>query len=348
LDREFAAFYQVLGSGQKPDEAAFDTAACDFFDAHVSSASSADDFFNNFIPVWNCLVSERRLLDAATVWEWALRPALGWEKRTAQRIHKGTPFYFAAMTAILAKDLDGGYLLAHRAFEEDMKTHATSSPVTPASALVVMDSFNVHQAFRQWVSAKAGLVSQALEVYRRQYGRLLDFSTLRSKFLVAADLREEVFLFSYSVARLLRLRDLGPAAFASDFGGQLGANLLFDVALVTDAIIRHVDRVHWKFIDLASTLSVAAGLGLSKRKLQEINRLFNSDFDGTVQRCLDGSLALSDGSAITGLSAALALTYGCRNRGAHDVAAVNVLRSRFHEVSAALLDTLFVAVEVLY
>ena len=70
------------------------------------------------------------------------------------------------------------------------------------------------------------------------------------------------------------------------------------------------------------------------------------DFEQTLIACLDETVRLDDGFDVKGLAAALALTYGCRNRAAHDVSAVTVIRDRFEEVRQAVLDSLFLAVEI--
>ena len=348
IDRAFILFYQAVIGGSQPDHADFDPVALSFFDSHELTPVLVDLYFTNFTPLWSHLVAEGRLATAFALWEWALRPAFAWELQQGRHLHKGTAFYFAGMTAILSRDLDGGYLLMHRALEEDIRTSGMESPETPAYALVVMDSIQTHQAFRDWVLAKAELVTMALDKYRREHQRSLDFMAFRSRFLTKPELREEVFLFSYSVARLLHFQHLPSTTLSSDFAGQLCANLLFDLALVVDASIRCKYPAKWKFVDLATRLSMNANLGLSKRHLRELNKSFHCDFEGTVEQILRKQLRLSDGVRPVGLSAALGLTYGCRNRGAHDVSAVRVIRERFTEISAALLETLFATIEVLH
>jgi hypothetical protein len=345
IDREFAKFYEAVQGDAGPNAADFDAAANVFLDQRGGVPSDVDAFFNNFTPLWTNILSQGRIASASTVWIWALRPVLSWETASGKRVHKGTAFYFAAMTAILAGDIDAGYLYAHRAFEEDRITHGHLAPATPSLSLVCMDPDNVHQAFRDWVMEKATFVNSALEHYRSAHGRSLDFFGLSAKLLQRTELGDATFLFSYSVARLRRLEALGSIPFSSGFGGQLGANLLFDITLVIDAVLRRANAPIWKFIDLAAALSTQAALDLTKPRLIKVNARFQGDFDGTVNACLDGALILDDGFNVRGLAASLALTYGCRNRGAHDVSSVGAIRNRFDEVRQALLDALFVAVE---
>lgn len=70
---------------------------------------------------------------AELVWERVLQPALAWEHaHPGQFVHKGTPYYFWAMTAILGRDMDRGYLAIHRALEEDIRTHRQARPRGPS------------------------------------------------------------------------------------------------------------------------------------------------------------------------------------------------------------------------
>ena len=346
MDVEFSEFYQAVFRGASPDADGFDAAARSFFDSQGGDAGKVDDFFNNFTPVWTTFLAQGRNTKASSIWEWALRPAREWERISQSRLHKGTAFYFSAMTAILAGDLDAGYLYAHQAFEEDRLTHGVALPATPSLSLVCMDPDNVDQAFRGWVVEKSEFLTRALDQYRSRHGRQLDFRDTRTKLLTRADLAEATFLLSYSVARLKRLEAIGRVGFSSEFAGQLASNILFDVTLVTDAVIRKASGLHGSFIDLAAELSSRANLQLSNSRLRKINGLFQQDFEQTLIACLDETVRLDDGFDVKGLAAALALTYGCRNRAAHDVSAVTVIRDRFEEVRQAVLDSLFLAVEI--
>ncbi len=309
--------------------------------------------------------------------EWALRPVLGWEGRNpGKQLHKGSCFYYAGMTAIVARDIDGGYLFMHAALQEDIrKSHDNNpAPDSPSAAFVVMDADKVAQTFRVWVVAQAQRVETELSRYRSQHGRALTFAELRKKFLAQPALREAAYLFSHSVARIMRLEmheRVTRSALDSDFAAQLGLGLMFDFTLVTDALIKPhypgnkmikrgnngkpamkrgqaVLKTHLTFFDLAEHLSDKAGLQLSEQDLKDINAAFNGGLDAGLVSMLGGTHVVSGQGPIGGLKASLAVAYGCRNSGAHTVSASTILRSRFVEVRAALLDTVFLAVETFY
>lgn len=347
LDLAFQGFYAAIIAGSEPAEAEFDAAAFEFFDANAEQPWKLDLYFNNFTPLWDTRLKEGRFTAAAEVWTWALRSVLAWESGSGRRLHKGSAFYFSAIAKIIAGDLDTGYLHAHLAFEEDRVTHAVLSPRTPSLALVSMDPDNPNQAFRVWVVAQSALVLAALNRYENTHNRVLTFADFRAKLLQQESFSEATFMFAYSFARLYRLESNGTVSLSSDFAGQLGANILFDFTLVIDSVLRRIATGESKFIKLAEALSDKASLGLSFNRLREINGLFNTDFDHTATRLLDGTLVLNDGFHVHGLGSCLALTYGCRNRAAHDVTSIGAIRHRFKDVKTAVLDTLFLAVEVL-
>jgi hypothetical protein len=138
-----------------------------------------------------------------------------------------------------------------------------------------------------------------------------------------------------------------PGGHDSDFASQLRLNILFDLALVADNLIRRIAPGKEKFIDLAVALSAVASLPLTKDDFRSINGSFNADFVGTAVAILNGQYTLASGHPLAGLESDLALTYGCRNRGGHHLSGGPVLNSRFSELRQALLNAAFLAVESL-
>jgi len=210
-----------------------------------------------------------------------------------------------------------------------------------------MDGDNVEQAFRAWVVEKARFVEIGLSAYRRATGRGLDLPQLRSKLLDRPDCIEPTFLFSYCVARLWRLDSIMPGGRDGDFGSQVRLNILFDLTLVTDDLLRRVAPGKWKFIDLAVVLTSAVPLALTRPDLRTLNGDFERDFTATVAKILDGAYSLPDGRQLSGLERDVALSYGCRNRGAHHLSGGDVINSRFGELRQSLLNAAFLAVEYL-
>jgi hypothetical protein len=86
-----------------------------------------------------------------------------------------------------------------------------------------------------------------------------------------------VFLFTYTLARLMNLATVSNHVTRNPFAGQLELNILFDVTLAIDSAIKAKNPSKWKFIDHAECLLNAAGHAVTKAQLREINDQFEND-----------------------------------------------------------------------
>ena len=93
----------------------FRTYANNYFNQNITPASH-DNFFQEFTPVWLDLINRRHYFQATKLWNFALNLAFDWQKRNrGNNIHKGTPFYFLGVTAILNNEIENGYFgFVHR------------------------------------------------------------------------------------------------------------------------------------------------------------------------------------------------------------------------------------------
>jgi hypothetical protein len=177
---------------------------------------------------------------------------------------------------------------------------------------------------------------------------MVDVELFRNRLLLNISDKDAVFLFSYALARLLRLSETPSNIRSSNFAGQLQLNLFFDIALVVDAAIKEKNAAQWKFIDHLVFLSNQGRLNLDLQRLRDINTKFQNDFNQTITDALDNNLTLSDGYHLSTLEDCLALAYGIRNHGAHSVSSSPVIWQRFPEVQQSLFNTLFLIAETLY
>ena len=124
-----------------------------FFDENDTKFGKHDEYFQNFTVIWKALLQEHRHKVAEQLWNFALKISYEWEeKNSPKRIHKGTAYYFAGVTLILARYLENGFLLMHQALEEDKLTHSTDVPVgSPAFSFVTLDFDKQNQYFRSKV-----------------------------------------------------------------------------------------------------------------------------------------------------------------------------------------------------
>ncbi|OGA46105.1 MAG: hypothetical protein A3F74_10330 [Betaproteobacteria bacterium RIFCSPLOWO2_12_FULL_62_58] len=347
LDEAFVQLYSSRLGSAVLHQSVFDDAASAFLRS-TPDPGKQDQYFSNFTPLWNLHLRAGNLRDAAAVWPWALRPVANLEAQGSSRIHKGSAYYFWGMTALLADDLDRGYLLMHRGLEEDVLTHGVFDPKTPGFALAILDNEKPDQAFRPWVQHQAAAVISRIERYCTRYARSFDLAGLRSRVLALPELRDAAFLYSYAMARAARLLAIPEQLWLGPFPAQLAFDIIFDLCLVVDSAIHYKNPGADQFILHATLVAQKAGLGLSQDDLGKYNGLFKSDFKGALNGALAETLGLPGKPAATDLAAAILVTYACRNRGAHNVTFVHLDPGQFDALIDRLTATLCLVAEVLY
>ena len=345
FDRLHAAYF---GNAPFPWED-FTAAALQYFDTNAGAPTAHDAYFSTFTVIWQSIIDSGRLDNAEHIWKRALEPAQQWEQaHPGQPIHKGTPYYFWATTALLRGDLDRGYLLMHQGFEEDIRTSGQQTPDTPGYAFVSLNDKKVEQAFRQWVVEQVAFFSDLITNYAATYQRAFTFEDAKRRFIDTPPSVDTVFLLTYTIARLRKIAELPGHITSNAFAGQLQLNLLFDVTLVIDTAIKNKNQAQWQFIDHAERLLVAAGHQLTNQHLRDISAQFKSNFDAALQSALDGTLTVQPSATLDRLQCDVALAYGLRNRGAHNLTTAVTVRNRFHAVQGALFRVLCATIDYLY
>ena len=351
LDKSFISLHEAYFAQGTVNWDEFESAAQAFFDSHPDpKQSSHDDYFNNFTIVWRRFMAARNYDEAERIWQMALSPALSWEvENKGQRIHKGTPYYFWGWTALQRGDLDKAYALMHLAANEDIQTSGQKYPDTPAYAFASLNYEKAFQAFGgDWLVNQMRFLDSRQNQYSATYNRPFKLDDFKSKFLQTPPSVDIGFLFTYTVARLMRLLEVPAPALLTSFASQLEANILFDLALVIDGSIGAKNAGKWGFIHHAEFLLGAVGQPLSEAQLGEINQAFNADFDKALGDILDGQFKLSDNTPLSTAQRDVALAYGMRNRGAHDVSAAPTVWNRFEEIEQALFSVLYMSVDYLH
>lgn len=306
-------------------------------------------YFNNFTPIWNHLLNIGNFYEAQLIWQFALEPILIFEKMYPDReIHKGTAYYFWGMTSLLAGDLDKGFLLMHQAVEEDVKTSNQHIPDTPAMAFANLNSQKLDQAFRQWVVHQANILDQLIRNYSEKYSRNFTLDNFRNKLLNDLQNLDITFLFVYTLAKLEKINNVPVSVLKSRFSSQLLLNLLFDFSFVIETAIRAKNPSGRSFINHANFLTNSINQVLSEVELGDINQNFKVNFETTLSSILDQSYKLSNSLVLTEFQTNIAVTYGIRNKGAHDITSSEVVREKFHEIIRAILNTLFCIIDYLY
>jgi hypothetical protein len=323
-------------------------AANNFFKVGQSPAEH-DSFFGRFTPIWFDLIQKRRYFEAVSMWNPPLLFAYKWEENNEpHRIHKGTPYYFLGVTAILNNELENGFLLMHQALEEDKRITKTI-PQSPAYFFVTLDYKQQNQFFRQKVEEISNYLALRIGAYGTSRNGALTLDQFKTKFLESQDLTEEVFLFVFTLFEIHKM------LFATDerlkknvFSSLIHARILSNLCLILDKAIEHKNpkkgTTRLYISDEIKLLSTKATSSIDEDAIGRINASFGKDFAQTLTEILTSTyqLPLSD------IERDLAIAYGIRNFGAHRIEDQPVLYSNFAELSQRLMNTLFFAVEKLY
>jgi hypothetical protein len=279
----------------------------------------------------------------------ALSPVLEFEMNNPGReAHKGTAYYFWGITSILKGDIDKGYTLMHQAVEEDIATTSNQFPNTPAYALASLNFAKLDQAFRTWVTQQAQFINKRLSNYSIQYSRDFTLEILRTRFLNSPPSTDIVFLFAYTIARLMRLSSTPAHTLQSRFSGQLLINLFFDITLSIEAAAKAKNPAGKSFIDHAKFITRKTNNPLTIDKLKKLNGEFIGDFDTTLKAAVDGTFVFPDGTSLNRTQSDIAVAYGIRNKGAHDVSSSPTVWKEFKKIEQILLNVLFMTVDFTY
>ncbi len=163
-------------------------------------------YFEQFNKIWLDLVANRKYVDAIKFLNFGINLALSWEKQNRRnKVHKGTPYYFLGVTAILNNELENGFLAMHQAVEEDKRLSGRRLPEAPAFWFVTLDYTRQGQFFRAKVEQIANYLSERLVEYSNKIGGSFTLDQFRTKFLRRRRLMEEVFLFVYSLFKLRKI-----------------------------------------------------------------------------------------------------------------------------------------------
>lgn len=352
MDAAIDEFYtQFLAGPLTVDWTPFHTASTAFFDASVGRPDAHDAYFTALATLWRGFLPANSFVVAEQFWQQALLPAWAWEDANPGFfIHKGTPYYFWAMTCLLHDDIDNGYVLMHQGVAEDVRTNGQQEARNrPGNYLVSLDAHQERQAFQVWVAEQATFFNDCLQNYRDTYHTALTLDDVRRRFLLTFPENETPFLLTYTAARMRNLAIIPPNATRNAFAGQVQLNLLFDIATVIEVAIKtHSRNLTGTFIDQAQHLLVVSGHRMTIKQLRQINKQFNQDFDAALQHALDGVLTLQNGTVLNRHQTDVALAYSIRNRGGHHTGASPTVWNRFTEVRDAMFRVLGITIDTLY
>jgi len=287
---------------------------------------------------------------AQIVWEFALSPANQWEQDNfPSAIHKGTPYYFLAVTAILNGDLDRGFLLMHQALAEDIRATGQPLPVTPASSLVTLNYQNQNQFFGREVRDTANFLEKYLSDYCDKYSSVLTLDEFRNRLLNISDLKESFFLLVFTLFKLKNLiRKIDSTIRSNDFAGLIEIGTLFNLCLVIDSVINYKNTSQNQYIYHMKFLSDSCGLSLNINRLKKINGAFIRDISAVINALLNGTWTFQDGTSLSFPEVDLAMSYGLRNLSAHKIRSIPMIYQHIEDIFQRVINVLFLSVESIY
>lgn len=347
MNDELQRVYEYFLRRTPLDVSSFSISVKEYLDRHPTDYTAHDNYFTFMAPLWTQLMKQADYLAAESVWKFVLGPVLAWESATHLRAHKGTPYYFWAVTALTAQDLDRGFLLMHRALQEDVDSKGVKIPDSPGNAFVTLDSQYPNQYFKLHVEQIAEFLDEYLMKFRSERSRSLTLPDFRRKFLANPEVRPTALFFVYLIHKLRVFRDSVASGLAkSDFAGLLELDLLSGFCLVSDSLIKNdIQKPKAMFRELATHLLANLNSSVDGEQLGRINERFLADFGRTIACILQGTVC---GLNLQPMEADIALAYGIRNRGAHNIEGHGVVTENFEEIIQRILNTLFASVEVLY
>lgn len=324
-----------------------------YFDGKINNPPGQDNLFNNLTIIWKTYQNNGRVGEAQQFWQSILKIVLDWESSRNSRIHKGSLFYFWSQTAILQGQLDKGFFLIHSAYEEDVLTSNNQLPGTPAFRTVSLDYSEKGNLLYGLVEDWANYLGILISKYQTHTGSKFTLDDFRVKFLNQPPSRDILFSFTYSLARFYDFDLLPTSILRGNFTSLFELNSLFDLVLVTDAVIFSTilapARDDWKFINLASHVLVKSGISLdpvrNRDHFRYINSLKDADFDRTINELLGQILVYPDGIKPSKLECDFGVVYCLRNYSAHNIGSFPVIRQRYKDIRQSAFNALFLAIE---
>ena len=310
----------------------------------------SDAYFNNFTVITQILISKGQYGLAFDLWNHIVRFVKEWEESNNKKLHKGTPYYFSSVAAILGMDFDAALISMHLALTED-KLNYNNYKDTPAYCFLTLNDLKPDQYFKRFVDGMIGFLRDRLDGQDHEQGKYKDnylksrngsltYEELRRKFLDNDDISEEIkYFFVYSTIRIWRLRILQK----NKIGDEIVAPIVFAQAL-GGLFISIESLLNLKYSPNSPiTLGPLFKDHLARNEtwqdpdLNQIRTARDTNFDNWVDSCLNRNTLFEDFS----------LFYGLRNFVFHTIKSQQRLWEDYTKVLQSVLNCFFKAIEIL-
>ena len=348
VNDQFVSWYQSMFGVPAIDMESFKTNSHAYFNSvenEEKNFKKHNSYFNNFTPVWISLVNQKRFVEAEDVWKEALDMALEWEKERSLRVHKGTPYYFWAVTCFLNEDLEKGFWLMNQALIEDILTFRQEEPDTPSKFFLYFDESQQQQFFRTKLSQiKEFLDKKLIDNYSTARSRVFDYSLFENKFLKNQQISKDVkFHFNLNVFRLERVLKQQKPNERNTVASLIYLEIIFDLCRVFEYLIKNQTRENF----LEDTRDLAKKYN-SAILLNNFN--FGSDFHTSnlmvsLQKVLDNTYTINN-NLPDDLEKDILICYGFRNFGAHKIEENKLIVNNFENIIKSIINSIFLAIEL--
>jgi len=331
-----------------------------------------DAYFNNFTIVTENLLASKRYDVAFRLWTQILAFVRNWEDKNAPlRLHKGTPYYFSAVSSIRQNDFDAALMSMHNALVED-KANNPKWDEAPGYFFLTLNDQRNNQYFKPFVDAMIGFIRDRLDgqgaekgrykkYYHKERNGVLTYQQLRFQFLDDKNISEEIkYFFVYSIIRIWHLRRLHKSKVGDELMAPLiFTNALFAFLLVLDNLFKGWNNLRgsrWKFAVHLHEFAKHEGWIPTSDSISDYMRdldVKNRSETNFEDWCKDlvgyrgRKYTTVSGRNLSGNEADFVLAYGLRNFSAHSVKSQTVLWSLYTKVLQSLMNCLFRVIEVL-
>jgi len=365
LNNEFEAFHrlylpQLANLNQMPNfsiSQAFETEIMNFLDNEVRGQSlqnahvAGDKLFENFTTITNLLMSRGEYFLTTLVWRQAISVASKWERRRGVAVHKGTPYYFWAEAEILNGNVDFGFMLMHRALEEDKRywqmAGLTMPPTTPGYYFVSLNCRSATQHFLVIVRKMRRVLQKRIWSYRQTLKGKLTIRKFERKFLQNPSYEDLAFYFVYSLFLIARQRQSAKLQIAnSNIARNILTRSLFNLTLILEQMGRsrsmgryishHLSKIsksrRWKVV-------------VDNNLFSSINSQFQSSPDVIIQDFMDYNFSVPGFKTNKKLSD-YAFAHGMRNYCGHGIVTIpDIVSNKFRSLTQHLFNPIFWFVE---
>lgn len=361
LDAAFVHFYRTCGSERLlienfdrplPDDlvTAFH-ALLDALQRDVpeSAFAKTERFFENFVPLWRLSQKRNRNL-----WSAVLSAVTAWEGRRGAVVYKAPLFYHWGESHIRYGDSDRGFILLHRAQEEDQRRLGRRTVDTPAHWFLTLDDGNASD-LQPLTFDMVTYVRTRLEVYQDTRRGLLSYEEFRAKFLDADNpaLADLQLFFAYTAFKLIKLRVLNKMRDVADdqMAPLIFTTVLSSMLLVVDRLCKmgfygHEPKMNASFLNhLIALKKLSWKQGERYRNAIQNSRLYDDNFKEVLDALLNGTYKDHEGRSPDPTERDMLLAYRLRNYSAHSVKSQYELWQRFPDVSQSVFNALFLGVE---